>query len=667
MFSRSKHEGPQPSRVRGIPRIDSSQIFIERSQEDIFQIFNNLADEERRIDQQRWCQACQQLNLNLSQIELERIFCCMDPERKGKIGYGEFIAAIRQSPFLRSVVTAYTSKATSFTISSSYDYTKDTCANYAHPQPTDKIHFFGKYVAIRQHLESFQSRYNFVFTKERQLLQDELVSRVALRSTRQVRPWLVYTCGPMGAGKTYALSWLSQHGFFPLEYVVHMDPDHFKSAMPEWQGYLAQNQEAGTLCHAESKYISEIGLEIALAQSQNIWLDGSLRQPKYEARVIESIRQRYPLYHIAIFYVSCNRETALIRIEQRRQATGRGIPMEKFEDSFVAPTETLNLLTPKVDFVARIDSSGPEPRLDAFEVINRTGCFSIIQKQFAVETETPSSFPLALAPLTVQRATLDATAIVINPKHLLDNHVGSISGRLETSAMMGDPHLIAMLESSSVNSPRKAKLDHVTLFMSPKYPVNLDTKAKELALIPPNAAAFVWCYTPATFRSLALNPSLMSMLEIDAANPNVAFFLYGGFIYFDINLKVIAINAVSGFHIDIDDKTRGMGLMRMDSNREVIHSTGGAPLCSFLQFESPNPLPKSVATVLEKQGRWHDVTLRRLQDRGALRYAWIRPLEKFGKDTVSLYGAFAYQVLAKSPGSDKPTKRDIFFSVTAAV
>lgn len=38
----------------------------------------------------------------------------------------------------------------------------------------------------------------------------------------------VYTCGPMGAGKGYALSWMSKHSFFPLEDIVHIDPDHFK-------------------------------------------------------------------------------------------------------------------------------------------------------------------------------------------------------------------------------------------------------------------------------------------------------------------------------------------------------------------------------------------------------------------------------------------------------
>ena len=47
-----------------------------------------------------------------------------------------------------------------------------------------------------------------------------------------------YTCGPMGAGKGYALQWMSQEGFFPMDSIVHIDPDLFKATMPEWAGYV---------------------------------------------------------------------------------------------------------------------------------------------------------------------------------------------------------------------------------------------------------------------------------------------------------------------------------------------------------------------------------------------------------------------------------------------
>ena len=62
------------------------------------------------------------------------------------------------------------------------------------------------------------------YNKSRQLWQDACVKNVVTRTHPQSRPWVVYTCGPMGVGKGFALSWMSQHGFFPLENIVHIDP-----------------------------------------------------------------------------------------------------------------------------------------------------------------------------------------------------------------------------------------------------------------------------------------------------------------------------------------------------------------------------------------------------------------------------------------------------------
>ena len=54
-----------------------------------------------------------------------------------------------------------------------------------------------------------------------------------------------------GVGKGHVLNWLSAQQLFPLEYIVHVDPDFFKSIMPEWTSYRDINEEqAGSLCHA---------------------------------------------------------------------------------------------------------------------------------------------------------------------------------------------------------------------------------------------------------------------------------------------------------------------------------------------------------------------------------------------------------------------------------
>ncbi len=77
------------------------------------------------------------------------------------------------------------------------------------------------------------------YTEARQAWQDTVIRSTVRRTSSQPNPWIVYTCGPMGAGKGYTLSWMSENGYFPLENIVHIDPDYFKRVMPEWHGHVA--------------------------------------------------------------------------------------------------------------------------------------------------------------------------------------------------------------------------------------------------------------------------------------------------------------------------------------------------------------------------------------------------------------------------------------------
>ena len=97
----------------------------------------------------------------------------------------------------------------------------------------------------------------------------------------------------MGAGKGFVLSWMSRHGYFPLEEIVHIDPDHFKKCMPEWEGYAkCGGTEAGNQCHRESGFLQEVAQEVAMRSLQNIWVDGSLRDGAWFAGVFQDIRRR---------------------------------------------------------------------------------------------------------------------------------------------------------------------------------------------------------------------------------------------------------------------------------------------------------------------------------------------------------------------------------------
>ena len=271
-----------------------------------------------------------------------------------------------------------------------------TNANYANPNVDE---FVGEFADIRATLDY---AYHVNYTPARQLWQDRAIKSVVVRTAPQIDPWVVYTCGPMGAGKGYTLSWMSRHGVFPLEDIVHVDPDYFKQIMPEWNGYVKHVGDAsGSKCHKESGYIQEIAQEVAMRQSQNVWVDGSLHNGAWFSTVFATHRRVFPQYRLAIFVISAPESIVRERIKKRAAETGRGIPEASIVQSLQSVATSLEMLTPLVDFVARI-TNVVEPELRAFERIDTKGNWGLIESEFAKTHAAPNHFPHRLAPLIVQ-------------------------------------------------------------------------------------------------------------------------------------------------------------------------------------------------------------------------------------------------------------------------
>eukprot|EP00635_Sarcinochrysidales_sp_CCMP3193_P006938 CAMPEP_0118898530 /NCGR_PEP_ID=MMETSP1166-20130328/5479_1 /TAXON_ID=1104430 /ORGANISM="Chrysoreinhardia sp, Strain CCMP3193" /LENGTH=757 /DNA_ID=CAMNT_0006837639 /DNA_START=252 /DNA_END=2525 /DNA_ORIENTATION=+ len=220
--------------------------------------------------------------------------------------------------------------------------------------------------------------------------QQQQQEQPKLKRTRSMlpssRPWLVFTCGAMGAGKGYVMNWMSIRDILPLkEVVVHIDPDRFKQMMPEWPEYVRRDKlAAGSMCHKESGFIAELAQELAMDQSLNVWVDGSLRDFEWHAQKIREIRRRHPQYRIALFYVHATEATVRRRVKTRAaRLGGRDVPEDVLADSLGAPAKTLQALTPMVDFVARIRNED-EPVLEAMETIDTSGNWHRIAEMFGV-------------------------------------------------------------------------------------------------------------------------------------------------------------------------------------------------------------------------------------------------------------------------------------------
>ena len=57
------------------------------------------------------------------------------------------------------------------------------------------------------------------------------------------KPWIVFTAGPMGVGKGHVLRYLEQMGVLNLQDFVQSLPDWFREQFPEYDGYVAYNNQ----------------------------------------------------------------------------------------------------------------------------------------------------------------------------------------------------------------------------------------------------------------------------------------------------------------------------------------------------------------------------------------------------------------------------------------
>ena len=399
-----QQSGPNLNQALGFDKVRRKQakiLDIEKTC-DLRGIFNALAGSDGALSQEEFCTAMtDRLKLDLTKDELHRVWrriCLMDlpvaPDevagRPGlskrastesarssgglpgppahsmsytewqQIDFETFRRGVANVAFLRHMVTQLSDDQGSLNAAeqtpAGYDFGKSTNENYG---VGDGREFYGKFVDIRKKLDY---NYHVNTTRARQLWQDRAVESVVARTEAQANPWVVYTCGPMGAGKGFVLAWMSKNGYFPLEDIVHIDPDHFKRLMPEWDRYVGHDRErAGDMCHRESGLLQELAQEVAMRSNQNVWVDGSLRDGKWFAQVFRDVRTRFPQYKIAIFEVSASEAVVRRRIARRAAATGRDVPEHLIKASLASVSTSLDILTPLADFVARIDNGDAEP------------------------------------------------------------------------------------------------------------------------------------------------------------------------------------------------------------------------------------------------------------------------------------------------------------------
>lgn len=244
-----------------------------------------------------------------------------------------------------------------------YDWSLSTEENYRSDMDCQ---LYGNYAAIRKTLDySYHSNY----TKERQLLQDKIIDH--LLSIANIvdptsgemcatpsHPWIAFTAGCMGAGKSWTIRHLSQRGLFPLHSFVTVDPDDIRHHLPEFKTYaLMERERAGEWTRKEAGMISEILTLAALEKGHNVLVDGSLRDSLWYESYFSRLKRDYAPLRIAILHITAPSDVVYARAASRAHQTGRVIPRATLEESLLQVPKSLQQLSPMADFYAQLHNA----------------------------------------------------------------------------------------------------------------------------------------------------------------------------------------------------------------------------------------------------------------------------------------------------------------------
>jgi len=338
----------------------------------------------------RFTSFMESLGLDIEGDEVNRVWRLVS-KGKDTLTSHQFVDSVSKDAFLKNLFAQVSlrNEITKAKVPPHYDFSKPTDYNHSIERPHNALkpgdqEFIGKNIDIRQ---SRDRSYHVSYSHERQLWQDEVIQVTVSKTLPMARPWLLLSAGPMGAGKGHAMRWLSRQGFLPLEMVCRIDPDIIKQLMPEWESYVkAGSTTAGSMCHKESGYIAEMCVEVALRRRQNVLVDGSLRNWEWYDKFLQDVRQRFPEYRIGIFYVHASEETVKMRCEKRFQETARYIPPDRMKLALVGPGNAILKLTYLVDLIVTMsnDVDGEDPKLVSMQEVDRSGSLQKLGKKFAL-------------------------------------------------------------------------------------------------------------------------------------------------------------------------------------------------------------------------------------------------------------------------------------------
>lgn len=227
-------------------------------------------------------------------------------------------------------------------------------------------------------------------------------------------------------------------------------------------------------------------------------------------------------------------------------------------------------------------------------------------------------FPWTLGPFGIRKTQWDASQLQIKWG---DNHPIAVIKPRRASSLAAKFRTVQHLATEFPLYATLSPISSVTL-------TQVERKAARIAL---DAASFAWCY-----------PCLHSDTDVGERDPDLTFLLLGGYLYFDADKRLLHANAI----------------FPLEPNEE-----GG------LHFSGRRHWNNQLTRPLAQQGRFQNVTIKFLKDRGAHHFAWLKPNEAIvdsegQKHVLSANGCFVY-LFHKSPhhATQEELDQNCYFAV----
>jgi hypothetical protein len=193
--------------------------------------------------------------------------------------------------------------------------------------------------------------YHSHYTIDRQIVQDKIITELLSVGRSMKFPWLIYTFGVVGAGKTYTIRKFSEINIFPLLAFVVIDYDRIKCMIPEIQKYIEEDPDTSTSrVHREAALISEIAERQAIKMKKCLLVDGGLRKNEWYQHRLKSLVMNSSHYSLGIIHVIADSELIYKRIAQRTISSDRNIDLKPIENKI----DDLPLYVNTLSFVSHL-------------------------------------------------------------------------------------------------------------------------------------------------------------------------------------------------------------------------------------------------------------------------------------------------------------------------